>query len=168
MANTSSKEVATKTASNEDSTPISSSEIDPQPPDKFGRFCELPIEIRFKIWLLVADEPEPVVVCCPTLPASNPKDPKQCDGCIQGLTDRLRAVRRWTMPLMLQVCRETRHEFITRIDQHPTHPTYHLCQGIARNKYRREAKLYANLDIDIVWSQSTSEIYPGISSLLPG
>lgn len=134
----------------------------------FECFCQLPSEIRLKIWLLAADEPEPVVICCPTLPELGPQGARVfTQSRLKRRKDNLRAVRRRPVPVMLHICRETRYEFSTRIGEHKAHPTYHLCQGIARNKYRREAKLYAVLDIDIIWPHSTSEICLVIVPLAP-
>jgi hypothetical protein len=107
---------------------------------EFKLFDKLPTDVRYIIWDLYwtsMDEPE-TLVCCPSL-----------------LQSRLISARPpRPVPLILQICRETRYEYLAQIGTVKSHPTYRLCGGLSINPHRRDVRLYVNMKADIVLAET--------------
>lgn len=95
---------------------------------KFEFFPKLPIEIRFKIWGYV--EPEPCVI--------EPKGTRR---------DKYATYSR-KVPALLQVCRETRAEYLAKPGVTKNHITFTLCRGMS--KWPWETAIYVALEHDLV------------------
>jgi hypothetical protein len=97
------------------------------PKPEFPYFKKFPIEVRLKIWGYL--EPEPVII--------KPLAP---------FIGRHRYIR--PVPVLLQICRETRTEYITRADGPKDHITYTLCNDLGA--WPRYKKIWVSLEEDSV------------------
>lgn len=111
----------------------------------FQLFGQLPIEIRYMIWNLTLNATRPSLIC----------DSEYLDD--KNLLRHYRPV-----PVVLQICRETRKEFMTKKGGRSQRYSYHLCDGLAVNPYRNDFKLYAIPEIDVVFAQTGRKL-PGLN-----
>ena len=98
------------------------------PEAKFPSFKKFPIEIRLRIWSYL--EPAPVII--------KPLAP---------FVGRHRYIR--PVPVLLQICRETRTEYIARADGPKDHITYTLCNDLGA-WWPRNKKIWVSLEQDSV------------------
>jgi hypothetical protein len=107
---------------------------------KFHLFSQLPVEIRYKIWHLIVDD-SATLVCGLRYP-------------------RLDPTRKYfrKVPVILQVCRETRQKFTYETGVTKWHAAYSLCSGLSPNPYRHDVRLYANMKKDIVLGKTNRKI----------
>ena len=94
---------------------------------KFPFFKKFPIEIRLRIWGYL--EPAPLII--------KPLAPN---------IGRHRYVR--AVPILLQICRETRTEYITRVDGPKSHITYTLCNSLG--DWPQKKKIWVSLEKDSI------------------
>lgn len=108
---------------------------------KFHLFSQLPVEIRYKIWHLIIVDDSATLVCELRYP---------------GLDQTRKYSRK--VPVILQVCRETRQEFTYETGVTKWHAVYSLCSGLSPNPYRHDVRLYANMKKDIVLGKTNRTI----------
>jgi len=95
---------------------------------KFEFFPKLPVEIRFKIWGYI--EPKPCVI-----------EPK-------GVGSDMYTTYSRKVPALLQVCRETRAEYLAKPGVIKNHITFTLCHSMS--KWPWETAIYVALEHDLV------------------
>jgi hypothetical protein len=99
-------------------------------PTKFEKFPNLPIEIQRKIWTYL--EPKPLIIA----PKSNYSADAFC-------------LSYWRkVPILLQICKATREEYLAKEGVTKGHITFTLCRGISKLPF--EVSIYVALDYDLV------------------
>ncbi len=111
---------------------------------KFPLFKKFPIEIRMRIWGYL--EPAPLII--------KPLAPN---------IGRHRYVR--PVPVLLQICCETRTEYITQVHGPRSHITYTLCKNLGERPQKK--KIWVSLEKDSIVIDPVLALGSLLSSCIP-
>ncbi len=123
--------------------------------ESFHPFLRLSLELRLKIYCLSLPAPTTI-----TSTATLSRDPSYIEG--KCFTQRQKFEKR--VPAILQVCKESRAEFLAEDGTASSHSVYKLCQGVDTRDIRRS--LYVCLENDTwVVGESNMRMYGLISQI---